>query len=143
MNGRLKRLIVINLLIIGAVVAFIVISYVTAELGISQCKFLEKFHMYCLGCGGTRAVYSLLRLRIIDSFLYNPIVPLGFTLYIYYNLRALIAIKRKDESYFAKQKNVLIPIFISIALLYLIFRNVLLIFGTDIIGDVFGNGVIQ
>ena len=143
MDKKLKRLIVTNLLIIGAAVGFMVISYITAELEISKCKFLEKFHMYCLGCGGTRAVKSLLRLKLIDSFLYNPIVPFGFILYVYYNVRAIIAIKKKDESYFEKQKYVLIPIILGIALIYLILRNVLLFYGTDIIGDVFGKGVIK
>ena len=37
------------------------------------CGFSQTFHLYCPGCGGTRALKYLLEGHIVDSFLANPI----------------------------------------------------------------------
>ncbi|MDD6037221.1 MAG: DUF2752 domain-containing protein [bacterium] len=41
---------------------------------------------YCPGCGGTRAVYALLRGQILRSFCYHPVVPYGAGVYLYFML---------------------------------------------------------
>ena len=38
------------------------------------CKFHSITGLYCPGCGGTRAVFSLLRGEIVRSFLFHPFV---------------------------------------------------------------------
>ena len=41
---------------------------------VSRCWVWEHWHIYCPGCGGTRALAELLKLHIVKSFLYNPMV---------------------------------------------------------------------
>lgn len=38
------------------------------------CLFHLMTGWYCPGCGGTRALAELLKLHIVKSFLYNPMV---------------------------------------------------------------------
>ena len=142
MQKRTKHLIIANILVLLAVIGFIIVSYIFMQTDTGKCTFLDKFKLYCPGCGGTRSLYALLQLNIIKSFVYNPAVPLGVATYIYYNVRAIIAIKRNDENYFIKQKYMIIPIVAIVIILYFVVRNILLFNGIDLIGDVLGKGVI-
>ena len=45
---------------------------------------------YCPGCGGTRAVYALLHLHPIRSFLYHPLVPYAAAVYGWFMLSQTI-----------------------------------------------------
>ena len=38
-----------------------------------RCEFSKVFHLYCPGCGGTRAIQYLLHGKILSSLLSNPI----------------------------------------------------------------------
>ena len=88
-------------------------------------------------------MYALLRFDLLASLIYNPIVPLGAIVYVYYNIRAIIAIRKKDEEYFLTRKYTLLIILAGILIAYFIIRNILLFNGIDLIGDVLGKGVIQ
>lgn len=46
--------------------------YITDLWG--ECVLLEKYQIYCPGCGGTRAIKALLQGEFIKSFWYHPIV---------------------------------------------------------------------
>lgn len=48
------------------------------------CAFLTLFHVYCPGCGGTRAVYYLLHFELLNSFLCNPAVIFIASTVVYY-----------------------------------------------------------
>lgn len=39
------------------------------------CTMYQKYHLYCPGCGGTRAFLALLHGDIVKSFCYHPFVP--------------------------------------------------------------------
>ena len=41
---------------------------------IPACPFYNYFGLFCPACGGTRALISLLKLDLVSSILYNPIV---------------------------------------------------------------------
>lgn len=40
---------------------------------ISGCRFREIYHLYCPGCGGTRAMIELLHMHLLKSLYYNPL----------------------------------------------------------------------
>lgn len=47
------------------------------DLIISQgCSFKTKFHIYCPGCGGTRALKALLQFHPIKSFVKPQTLPI-------------------------------------------------------------------
>ncbi|MBQ8546544.1 MAG: DUF2752 domain-containing protein [Clostridia bacterium] len=101
------------------------------KLGLSGCTFFEITHLYCPGCGGTRAVGSLLRLDVISSFKYNAIVPVGFALFLYYDIRILISILKNDIRFLSENKYIPLLIFAIFLVAYFIVRNILLLAGID------------
>lgn len=64
-------LIVFIIVIIGILIYF---KYLSEFIKIPQCTIFTKTGIYCPGCGGTRAVYSLYKGNILKSLYYNPIV---------------------------------------------------------------------
>jgi len=56
-------------------IAFIVYYFVLVPiLPPNACVFLQIFHIYCPGCGGTRAVGALLQGDFLSSVWYHPVV---------------------------------------------------------------------
>ena len=105
------------------------------NLPTNKCGFVEYMHLYCPACGGTRAFMSLLKLDIISSFIYNPIVSVGAAFFVIYEFNMIKYLIKKCER----------PIFLKLWFVYgylimwavyFILRNVLLFFGIDLIGDI-------
>lgn len=57
-------------------IAFLIWKYGLGAPAISRCWIWEHWHLYCPGCGGTRAVIALAHGRILQSFYYHPAVPI-------------------------------------------------------------------
>ena len=55
--------------------AFIVWKYGLGAPTISSCWVWNHWHIYCPGCGGTRAVIALIHGEILKAFWYHPAVP--------------------------------------------------------------------
>lgn len=77
--------------ILFVIIAVFVIAMWITDFGIvswlPECEFLALTGLYCPGCGGTRAVKSLLRGDLIRSFLYHPFVlycAVGYTVFMVY-----------------------------------------------------------
>ncbi len=132
----MKNLILTNIIVAICVVGFIVISNILSYYGLAKCLTVKYFHMYCPGCGGTRALSALLRLDFLSMLKYNPILPMAIIVYLYYNIRAFIEIKRNNETYFQKNRFKLITVVIAIGFIYFMARNILLLYGIDLIGDI-------
>ncbi len=120
---------------LGAIPMLIVI--VLEELGVVPklpCTFLETTHMYCPGCGGTRAMMALFHGHIFKSLSYNPTVFFGVALIMYYEITVLMTIlSKKKRVYYTKSMKPVI-IYVIIVLAFFIIRNVLLVgFGIDIL----------
>ena len=102
---------------------------------IGDCALVDLAGIYCPACGGTRALVSLLRLELFESIRYNPIVlvfAIGFVLYEAFMIKHLI--KRDERGLFFGTK----PLYVFLVLwgIYFVVRNVLLLFGVDLIGDI-------
>lgn len=97
------------------------------------CMFSLVMHLYCPGCGCTRAAEALLRFDLLASLAANPTVLLGGCLLLYYEIRLFLFMKRgKDRA------PSLLPavIFFGCFTVYAVLRNVLLVyFQIDPLGD--------
>ncbi len=102
---------------------------------LTKCTAARFLHLYCTGCGGTRAVGALFRLDILTALRLNPFVPVAAGLFIYYDIRAALAIAR-DEPLAVKVPTAVwigLPVFL---LIMTVARNLALVYcGYDPIGD--------
>lgn len=134
MKKRITIWVLINLLLIALAATYMFIILINRQLGLSQCGFNKLTGLYCLSCGGTRAVESLMQFRIADAFRYNPFVPLGIILFLYYDIRLLFFMKIGTlRGYFKWRDIPILVLFIIAAILYFIVRNVLVLCGIDIL----------
>jgi len=105
------------------------------NLPFNKCGLVEYLHLYCPACGGTRAFSSLLKLDILSSFKYNPIVPIGAGMFIAYEVDMIKHLILKTE-----RELIAHPWVIYAALIiwgvYFVLRNVLLFCGIDLVGDI-------
>ena len=127
MNKVCKRIIIINIVVAVLVAGFVVVTLLLKDREEMPCAFYSLIGLYCPGCGGTRAVYSLLRLRIFDAIKYNITVPFGAFVYIYYNIRAIICLVKKDDSYFKNNRYYLCIAFAAVLVCNFILKNMLLL----------------
>ncbi len=123
-----------------AAVAFVLLFPVYLEIvpnmpTMSKCQMVEVFHFYCPGCGGTRAVKAVLSLDLISAFKFNPTVAICAVLFVFYELAMIVhLVIGKARKTFAK------PVFgiilIAVWVIYALARNVLLVCGIDLLGDI-------
>ncbi len=106
-----------------------------SEGRIIHCVLHDILHLYCPFCGGTRVFLSLLRLDIPAAFVANPVIFLLVPLFLFFDLRALIRLIRREEKPFRLPRP-LIPSLLAVLFGYAVMRNLLLIgFQIDPLGD--------
>ena len=88
-----------------------------------SCIMLDNFHVYCPGCGGTRAMEALLRLDLIQSLRYNPMIII---LAVFFTAAAIQLITHKKM--IGRKTVSAILIF---WLLYAVVRDIFLVMGID------------
>ena len=91
------------------------------------CMFHEITGLYCPGCGCTRAVKALLGGRIIDSFVYNPIVLYGVALYICFMGSQLFERLTKGKVKGLKYRHLYLWIALAIIVINCLVRNILIV----------------
>lgn len=100
------------------------------------CVIHDVLHIYCPGCGGTRAIISLLQGRVLESVYYNPAVLIGAIFAIHYELGVLFTLIKKDGTrYYCTS---LVPLVVCgvILVIFMIVRNYLLLeLGYDMLQD--------
>lgn len=108
--------IILAVTILILLLSIIYISYLREILVIPKCIIYEKFGIYCLGCGCTRAVYSLYNGNILKSIYYNPLIVYIILIVLGYLITEGIAKITKKENKIMT-KNINVYIFIGLALL--------------------------
>lgn len=101
------------------------------------CGLVFFFHIYCPGCGGTRALFSMLHGHFLQSLYYNPAVLLGALLILYYEVAVIVTLIKNNEKIYYYRKATLVYIYLVIVFGYAIVRDILLFVpGIDMLGDV-------
>jgi hypothetical protein len=98
------------------------------------CTFYYLTHLYCPGCGGTRALMLLLNGHPLMSLRYNPAVLLGLSLIIYYEVTVLMTIFSKKGKVYYTRKMWPVYVYLVVLVLYFVLRDVLLaVFHIDLL----------
>lgn len=135
----IKDFIIINVSSIGAALIMLGIMLLQRYeiLPPFPCAIHEMFHVYCPGCGGTRALFALLHGHILQSLFYNPAVLLGLVLIFYYEIGAIVTLVKKNGTCYY-QKGWLLYGYLIVIIIFTIVRNYLLIgFRFDMLRDFF------
>lgn len=141
MSGELRRLrrmlfaaTIAGLVGVLAVCVYFILAERFAFLH-TRCAFSRLLHLYCPGCGGTRAVKALLTGHPLRSLVYNPIVLWLIVLAVAQYVRALIALHRREPSRCAVPAWSWISVIVLLLVVFVI-RNLLLVFcGIDTLGE--------
>lgn len=115
-----KRIIKLLVLFITVIIALLVSLYVL-DLIKFTCFLRKMFNIYCVGCGTTRMVKSLLDLDIYQAFRYNPFIFILIIIlipYVLYNICLYI----KEGKLVLPSLKVIIFLFV-LAFIYMILRN--------------------
>ncbi|MDD6069989.1 MAG: DUF2752 domain-containing protein [Clostridiales bacterium] len=138
-NTLLRDFIIINIACgIAALMMFVaMILQRTHIIPSIPCALVFFFHIYCPGCGGTRALFSLLHGHILQSLYYNPAVLLGALLILYYEVAVIVTLVKNNGKIYYYRKATLVYIYLVIVFGYAIVRDILLFVpGIDMLGDV-------
>lgn len=101
---------------------------------IPDCTFHALTHMYCPGCGGTRATFALLSGKIIASIKYNPAVVFGALLILYYEIGIVVTLIKNNGKRYYTTKLWPVYLYLVIVFSFFIIRNLLLVFcGIDML----------
>ena len=106
------------------------------RFSLMPCYMHDFLHLYCFGCGGTRAVKELLGLNILGSVMCNPIVVYGMLMFGYYYIGGWFRyISHPWKRHFRFHKWMTILTMVVVIGIFII-RNVLLvIWKIDYLGD--------
>ena len=66
-----KNIIKLCFLLILPIMVLLIVNYIVKNIPFSICLWKNLFHSDCLGCGFTRAFYSMLHLDIKSAIEYN------------------------------------------------------------------------
>ncbi len=94
-DGSLERqLFYIGLAALPAAILFYRLYYVILYplLPFKGCIWDAFFGIYCPGCGGTRAIWALLKGKLLTSLWYHPAVLYSVTIYDIFMISQLLAI---------------------------------------------------
>ncbi len=95
--------------------------------GVSGCVFQLVLGLYCPGCGGTRAFWSLFQGDILRAIYYNPGGIYGAVFYVVYFVSQTLMRLTKGKCRALKMRPVYLYIMLGIILLNFAVRNILLV----------------
>ena len=130
-----KRTLLFILLNLSVLFVSVIYNILFKNNLIGRCAFLSVFGFYCPGCGGSRSLNALLELKLIKSFIYYPPILITSLLLLYTDYRILVSIIKKEERIQKISYKIFLIIPITIILQFIV-KNVLLLFGIDILGNV-------
>ncbi len=101
-----------------------------------RCRVAATLHLYCPGCGGSRAVFALCKGKILSSLRYYAPVPIAALLLLISDLRMALFLLKKGSFPSRRFGYTCMIVCLSAVMLQFLLRNVLLFFGMDLLGDI-------
>ena len=115
---------IVRMCLLLAVPGFIVIAaYLYRYSMVFSCPIKTYFHVLCPGCGMTRALAALFRLRFFQSVLFNPAAILLIAAGVCFYIEQVFLLFGKRIAILPRSKNVYI-IVASIFIVYCVLRNI-------------------
>ena len=106
------------------------------NLAVTPCYMHDLLHLYCFGCGGTRAIRAFLNFRFVESFLFNPLVIYGVGIFMYYYIGGWFRFFSHPWKKYFRYREWLVTLSLVILFGVFIVRNALLVFWqVDYLGD--------
>ncbi len=131
----LLRFLIINIFALvigisyGKIAEYFTVNFPDTDI----CLFKEAMHFYCPGCGGSRAVIAVVNFDFLSSLKFYPPVIMTVILIILMDIFDIKAFIKNEKSVF--NFKVFYLVLIAVIAQFLL-RNILLLFGIDILGDI-------
>ena len=121
-------------LFLFAIGSIVYLSLAAKAPALFACAFANSAHLYCPGCGGSRALFALLRLDIVGSLAANPSLLSGIATLVYYEVAFFLSARGR-----ARVRAWPAIAYAAFILAFFVIRNLLLVFcGFDPLGDRIG-----
>lgn len=120
-------------------VLFYVLAYAYAEktgADLFRCRISERLHIYCPGCGGSRAVFALCKGQNLQSLRFFFPVPLAALCLLISDIRTVLFLMGKCSFPSRRFGYTCMILCIASVMLQCILRNALLFCGIDLLGDI-------
>lgn len=91
------------------------------------CAFYHLLHIYCPGCGCTRATYWLVHLHPWKSFLCNPFIIISIVLYSIFMINTFLCLHTKKLGFTALPVTKMVYADLIILLVQCVIRNILFV----------------
>ncbi|MDP9340318.1 MAG: DUF2752 domain-containing protein [Acidobacteriota bacterium] len=88
-----------------------------------QCPVFRYLHMYCPGCGATRALAALLHGRLVEALHYNAFVVLLLPPVVYFLIRTYARILRGESFAWPEISPAAINFLLLAGSLFVLLRN--------------------
>ena len=89
------------------------------------CSIHKIFHVYCLGCGVSRMLVSLIHFDFIKAFNYNKLLFILFPFGVFLYIEFIYSIIKKKEPLYKKIDEKVWYILIAILIIFAILRNII------------------
>ena len=101
-----------------------------------RCRISERLHIYCPGCGGSRAVFALCKGQVLQSARFFFPVPLAALCLLISDIRMALFLMGKGSFPSRRFGYTCMILCVACVMLQCILRNLLLFCGIDLLGDI-------
>ena len=136
-----KKIILLFLAVNGGILALSLVYALIFNFfpELFTCAFKESLHLYCPGCGGSRAVVRLLSLDLIGSFIAFPPLYFAIGAVAELDIRMLLTVFKGNSGALCSYRPTAFIVFAVVLIVHFILRNALLLWlGIDPLGDILG-----
>ena len=120
----------IGKIFIGIIIAVFVVFLLWGDRitsGKTGCTFFLLFHLYCPGCGATRATYWLFHLHPWRSFLCNPFIIVSGVLYLVFMVNTFLCLHTKKLGTVKMPVTAMVYADLALLILQCVIRNILFV----------------